>query len=46
MVMIERLRGGADEQAVLAGASSTSTSPFHGMDKDVFKLIGEAYGDC
>jgi Ran GTPase-activating protein (RanGAP) involved in mRNA processing and transport len=46
MVMIERLGGGTDEQAVLAGASSTRRSPFHAMDKDVFKLIGEAYGDC
>ena len=44
MAMLERLGGGTEEQA---GSTTESTrgSAFHRMDKDVFKLVGEAYGD-
>ena len=45
MAMLERLGGGTDEQA-RSTTESTRRSAFHGMNKDVFKLVGEAYGDC
>ena len=44
MAMLERLGGGTKEQA-RSTRSSTRRSVFHGMNKDVFKLVGEAYGD-
>ena len=43
MAMLERLGGGAEGQ-VGSTRSSTRRSVFHRMDKDVFKLVGEAYG--
>jgi hypothetical protein len=42
--MLERLGGGTEAQAGSTG-SSTGRSVFHRMNKDVFKLVGEAYGD-
>jgi Ran GTPase-activating protein (RanGAP) involved in mRNA processing and transport len=44
MAMLERLGGGTDEKA-RSTRSSTRRSTFHGMNKDVFKLVGEAYGE-
>jgi len=44
MAMLERLGGGTDEQA-RSTTESTRMSAFHRMNKDVFKLVGEAYGD-
>jgi Ran GTPase-activating protein (RanGAP) involved in mRNA processing and transport len=44
MAMLERLGGGTDEKA-RSTRSSKRRSAFHGMNKDVFKLVGEAYGD-
>jgi hypothetical protein len=44
MAMLERLGGGTDEKA-RSTRSSREASAFHRMDKDVFKLVGEAYGD-
>jgi hypothetical protein len=57
MAMITRLGGGPGEETTTtatATATATATSSgseskmcvFHLMDGDVFKLIGEAYGDC
>ena len=43
MALLERLGGGTDEKA-RSTRSSTRRSAFHGMNKDVFKLVGEAYG--
>jgi hypothetical protein len=42
--MLERLGGGTEEQAG-STIESTRGSAYHGMNKDVFKLVGEAYGD-
>jgi len=44
MAMIERLGDGIEVQAG-STTESTSMSAFHRMNKDVFKLVGEAYGD-
>ena len=44
MAMLERLGGGTDEKA-RSTTESTRRSAFHRMNKDVFKLVGEAYGD-
>ena len=43
MAMLERLGGGMDEKAS-STRSSREASAFHRMNKDVFKLVGEAYG--
>jgi len=43
MAMLERLGGGPEEQAG-STIESTRRSVFHRMNKDVFKLVGEAYG--
>jgi len=44
MAMLERLGGGTEVQAG-STTESTSKSAFHRMDKDVFKLVGEAFRD-
>jgi hypothetical protein len=44
MAMLERLGGGTEGQAG-STRSSTRRSAYHGINKDVFKLVGEAYGD-
>jgi Ran GTPase-activating protein (RanGAP) involved in mRNA processing and transport len=44
MAMIPRLGGGPGEETTSA-ESSSEACVFHLMDGDVFKLIGEAYGD-
>jgi hypothetical protein len=44
MAMLERLGGGTEAQA-RSTRSSREASVFHKMNKDVFKLVGEAYGD-
>ena len=44
MAMIERLGDGIEVQAG-STTESTSMSAFHRMNKDVFKLVWEAYGD-